>query len=95
MVLSSVLRHYNNIEHQYLHRTASEVTPVRPACHCHTAAQLELNKKREQELSKLRKDLEEANIQHDATVTGLKKKQVDAVCEMNEQIDQLSKMKAK
>ena len=30
-----------------------------------TAAQLELNKKREQELTKLRRDLEECNIQHD------------------------------
>merc|ERR1719186_1815313 len=60
-----------------------------------TAAQIELNKKRESELSKLRKDLEEANIQHDATVVSLKKKQQDAIAEMSEQIDQLSKMKAK
>merc|ERR1719419_1038018 len=33
-----------------------------------TAAQIELNKKREAELLKLRKDLEEANIQHEAVV---------------------------
>merc|ERR1719334_1093927 len=33
-----------------------------------TAAQVELNKKREAEIGKLRRDLEEANIQHEATV---------------------------
>merc|ERR1740137_364948 len=60
-----------------------------------TAAQMELNKKREAELLKLRKDLEEANIQHDSIVNGLKKKHQDAVQEMNEQIDQLQKMKSK
>ena len=60
-----------------------------------TAAQIELNKKREAELLKLRKDLEEANIQHEAVVNGLKKKHGDAVQEMNEQIDALQKMKSK
>merc|ERR1711868_288166 len=60
-----------------------------------TNAQMELNKKREAEVQKLRKDLEEANIQHESTLMGLKKKHQDAVSEMAEQIDQLSKMKAK
>jgi len=60
-----------------------------------THAQVELNKKREAEVQKLRKDLEEAHIQHEATLIGLKKKHQDAVAEMSEQIDQLSKMKAK
>merc|ERR1711860_44377 len=60
-----------------------------------TNAQMELNKKREAEVQKLRKDLEEANIQHESTLMGLKKKHQDAVAEMAEQIDQLSKMKAK
>ena len=60
-----------------------------------THAQIELNKKRESEVGKLRKDLEEANIQHESTLVGLKKKHQDAVSEMSEQIDQLSKMKAK
>merc|ERR1719419_973772 len=60
-----------------------------------TAAQIELNKKRESEVSKLRKDLEESKIQQDATVSSLKKKQQDAIAEMSEQIDQLGKMKAK
>jgi len=60
-----------------------------------TSAQIELNKKRESELSKLRKDLEECYIQQEATVGGLKKKHQDAVSEMAEQIDQLSKMKGR
>merc|ERR1719466_649039 len=60
-----------------------------------TAAQVELNKKRESEVSKLRKDLEECNIQHDATLVSLKKKQADSISEMSEQMDQLNKMKAK
>merc|ERR1719338_35505 len=60
-----------------------------------THAQVELNKKRESEVQKLRKDLEEAHIQHETTLIGLKKKHQDAVAEMSEQIDQLSKMKAK
>merc|ERR1712121_439380 len=60
-----------------------------------TSAQIELNKKRESEVSKLRKDLEERQIQHEATLVSLKKKHQDAVSEMSEQIDQLSKMKSK
>merc|ERR1712113_971974 len=42
-----------------------------------------------------RKDLEEAHIQQEATMINLKRKHQDAVAEMSEQIDQLSKMKAK
>merc|ERR1711983_603577 len=60
-----------------------------------TQAQVELNKKREAEVGKLRKDLEEAKILQDATLNSLKKKHQDAVAEMSEQIDQLTKMKAK
>merc|ERR1711956_168352 len=48
-----------------------------------TAAQIELNKKRESEVSKFRNDLEEAKIQHDATVVSMKKKQQDAIAEMS------------
>merc|ERR1719400_2744974 len=54
-----------------------------------TSAQIELNKKREAEVSKLRRDLEEAKI------VGLKKKHADATAEMQEQVEQLNKIKAK
>ncbi|XP_039753061.1 myosin heavy chain, muscle isoform X13 [Pararge aegeria] len=60
-----------------------------------TSAQIELNKKREAELSKLRRDLEEANIQHESTLANLRKKHNDAVAEMGEQLDQLNKLKSK
>merc|ERR1712088_298910 len=60
-----------------------------------TAAQVELNKKREAEVQKLRKDLEEAHIQQEATLQNLKKKHQDAVVEMTEQIEQLTKLKNK
>merc|ERR1711937_260135 len=60
-----------------------------------TAAQIELNKKREAEVTKLRRDLEEAKIQQEATIVGLKKKHQDAIAEMQEQVEQLNKIKAK
>merc|ERR1712198_143236 len=60
-----------------------------------TAAQVELNKKREAEIGKLRRDLEEAAIQHESTLASLKKKHLDATSEMSEQVDQLNKMKQK
>jgi len=60
-----------------------------------TNAQLELNKKRDAEVGKFRKDLEEAHIQQETILMNLKKKHQDATQEMTEQIDQLSKMKSK
>merc|ERR1712106_810392 len=49
-----------------------------------TAAQVELNKKRESELAKFRRDLEEMNIQHEAVLSSLRKKHNDAIAEMSE-----------
>ena len=60
-----------------------------------TTAQIELNKKRDAEVVKLRRDLEEASIQQEAILISLKKKHQDALAEMSDQIDQLNKMKAK
>merc|ERR1712001_329539 len=60
-----------------------------------TTAQVELNKKREAEVNKLRKDVEEANIQQESVLANLKRKQGDASAEMTEQIDALGKMKSK
>jgi hypothetical protein len=58
-------------------------------------AQLDLNRRREAELAKLRVDLEEANVQHEITAAQLRKKHQDAVAEMADQIDQLNKGKAR
>merc|ERR1711936_143021 len=60
-----------------------------------TTAQVELNKKRDAEVNKLRKDVEEANIQQESILSNLKRKQGDATAEMSEQIDALGKMKSK
>ncbi len=60
-----------------------------------TAAQMELNKRREVEAQRMRKDLEEAAIQQEATILNLRKKHQDAIAEMSEQIEQLNKLKAK
>merc|ERR550519_1236955 len=60
-----------------------------------TVAQVDLNKKREAEIVKLRKDVEETNITSESVLGNLKRKQADAVAEMTEQVDALQKMKAK
>lgn len=60
-----------------------------------TQAQIELNKKREAEMAKLRRDLEEANMNHETQLAALRKKHNDAVAEMGDQLDQLQKSKSK
>uniref|UniRef100_A0A3Q4H0T1 Myosin-7B n=1 Tax=Neolamprologus brichardi TaxID=32507 RepID=A0A3Q4H0T1_NEOBR len=60
-----------------------------------TAAQIEMNKKREAEFQKLRCDLEESTLQHEATAAALRKKQADTVAELGEQIDNLQRVKQK
>jgi len=60
-----------------------------------TQAQIEVNKKREAELQKLRRDLEEAHVQNEAQLAAIRKKQQDAVNELTEQVDQLQKVKQK
>ncbi|CAL8237436.1 unnamed protein product, partial [Boreogadus saida] len=47
-----------------------------------TSAQIEMNKKREAEFQKLRRDLEESTLQHEATAAALRKKQADSVAEL-------------
>jgi len=54
-----------------------------------------MNKRREAEMSKLRRDLEESNIQHDQAMSALRKKNNDSVAELSEQIEQLTKAKQK
>ena len=60
-----------------------------------TSTQIELNKKREAELAKLKADLEETNISHEGTLAALRQKHNNNMGEMGEQIDSLNKMKAK
>ncbi|KAF1631810.1 Myosin-1B, partial [Eudyptes filholi] len=60
-----------------------------------TAAQIEMNKKREAEFQKMRRDLEEATLQHEATAAALRKKHADSTAELGEQIDNLQRVKQK
>merc|ERR1712088_1122912 len=60
-----------------------------------TSTQIELNKKREAELAKLKAELEESNIAHEGTLAALRQKHNNNMAEMGEQIDGLNKMKAK
>ena len=60
-----------------------------------TATQIELNKKRETELAKLKADLEESNIAHEGTLAALRQKHNNNMSELGEQIDGLNKNKAK
>uniref|UniRef100_I3KU01 Myosin heavy chain, fast skeletal muscle n=1 Tax=Oreochromis niloticus TaxID=8128 RepID=I3KU01_ORENI len=60
-----------------------------------TTAQVELNKKREAEFQKLRRDLEESTLHHEAIAAALRKKHADSVAELGEQIDSLQRVKQK
>ncbi|XP_033024738.1 myosin-7 isoform X1 [Lacerta agilis] len=60
-----------------------------------TSVQIELNKKREAEFQKMRRDLEEATLQHEATAATLRKKHADSAAELGEQIDNLQRVKQK
>ena len=60
-----------------------------------TTLQIELNKKRESELSKLKSDLEESNIAHEGTLAALRQKHNNSMSELGEQIDSINKNKAK
>merc|ERR1719464_1924135 len=60
-----------------------------------TATLIELNKKREANLAKLKSELDESNIAHEGTLAALRQKHNSNMAEMGEQIDGLNKMKAK
>merc|ERR1711884_380785 len=59
------------------------------------ATQIELNKKREAELAKLKGELDESNIAHEGTLAALRQKHNNNMAEMGEQIDAINKNKAK
>ena len=53
------------------------------------------NRKREADFLKMRRELEEAGLHHEATAATLRKKHSDAVTELSEQIDNLQRIKQK
>merc|ERR1719342_1737997 len=60
-----------------------------------TAAQIALNTRREEELAKLKMELDECNITHESTLAMLRQKHNSSISELGEQIDNLNKLKAK
>merc|ERR1711970_958627 len=60
-----------------------------------TATQVELNKKREAELARLKGELEELNIAHEGTLAALRMKHNNTMADLGEQIDSLSANKTK
>merc|ERR1712088_245577 len=60
-----------------------------------TAAQIALNSRREEELAKLKAELDESNITHESTLATLRQKHNGTIAEMGDQIDSLNKQKAK
>jgi len=56
---------------------------------------MDLNNKREVELRKVKRELEDTQAQRDSQLAALRKKNQDVVNELNEQIDQLQKAKLK
>merc|ERR1711892_1192157 len=60
-----------------------------------TSTQIELNKRREGELGKLKVDLEESNISHEGTLAAMRSKHNNTMSELGGNIDSLNKNKAK
>ncbi|CAF3453172.1 unnamed protein product [Rotaria sp. Silwood1] len=73
------LRNKSEKQRADLARTVDEMNERLEEAGGATSTQVEMNKKRETELAKLRRDLEEANLQHEATTAQLRKKHQDAV----------------
>ncbi|EYC46232.1 hypothetical protein Y032_0404g853 [Ancylostoma ceylanicum] len=61
----------------------------------HMQAQQELNKKKDAEILKCRRDLEDLNMSHEDQLTALRKKNNDQVAQLTSQLDNLQKGKAK
>ena len=60
-----------------------------------TSTQVELNKKREAELARLKSELEELNIAHEGTLAALRMKHNNTMAELGENIDSLNSNKVK
>ncbi len=58
-------------------------------------SQLEINKKRDAELAKLRKLLEDVHLESEETAHMLRKKHQEAITDLQDQLEILAKAKAK
>ena len=60
-----------------------------------TATQIELNRKREAELARLKEELESHALQHESVLASLRQKHNSVIADLGDQIDQMNKAKAK
>ena len=60
-----------------------------------TSTQVELNKKREAELARIKEELDELNISHEGLLAGMRMKHNNTMSDMGEQIDSLNTSKIK
>ena len=60
-----------------------------------TATQIELNRKREAELARLKEELESHALQHESVLASLRQKHNTVISDLGDQIDQMNKAKAK
>lgn len=56
---------------------------------------MDLNKKREADIVKLRKDLEEQSLANEQTINSMRAKQNQALQELQDELDNVKKAKAK
>ena len=56
-----------------------------------TAAAMEINKKREAELFKLKQELDDANLHHETGLASIRQKHNAIIADLGDQIDQLNK----
>jgi hypothetical protein len=57
--------------------------------------QIELNRKRETELAKLKEELDNSSLQHETALATMRQKHNAVIADLAEQIDSLNKAKAK
>ena len=57
--------------------------------------QSEISRKREAELTKVKKDMELLVVQYESTEASLRKKHQDALNDLSEQLDHMSRLKSK
>lgn len=60
-----------------------------------TQTQVELNRKRETELQRLKEELENHTLQHESVLASLRQKHNSVISDLGDQIDTLNKAKAK
>ncbi|XP_054614441.1 myosin-2-like isoform X2 [Dunckerocampus dactyliophorus] len=78
-----------------LSRELEDITERLEEAGASTAAQVEVNKKQEAEFLKLRRELEERSLQHEATSAALRKKHADSVAELGDQLDNVQRVRQK